>query len=398
MYLVTHNKYECCGCSACLHICSVNAISMRADSEGFLYPQKDVSLCNNCGLCEKICPIEHPIYSNDKPAVFAAYAKDERERMRSSSGAIFYIIAKSIIARGGIVYGAILDSNLQALHIGVDTLDALDSLRGSKYVQTNLNNVFIEVKQNLIAGRLVYFTGTPCQIAGLKAFLRRSYSNLVTSDLICHGVPSQKLFDMHLKYLCDIYGGDKVVDYKFRDNKGWGGCEITTIIKKKVAKLKISPTYDLSPYLYSFMYGYTSRYSCYKCPFATLPRQGDITLADFWGVKEFFPNLDTSKGCSLVLLNNKKGCEIWNDVQSDIFSLESNIESASKHNWNMLHYSKQPYLRARVYESIQLNGYKQVAKTLFRSPNYWKIKVKYFCRGILGDRLVSLLKYILYKR
>lgn len=222
MYLVTHNKYECCGCSACLHICSVNAISMRADSEGFLYPQKDVSLCNNCGLCEKICPIEHPIYSNDKPAVFAAYAKDERERMRSSSGAIFYIIAKSIIARGGIVYGAILDSNLQALHIGVDTLDALDSLRGSKYVQTNLNNVFIEVKQNLIAGRLVYFTGTPCQIAGLKAFLRRSYSNLVTSDLICHGVPSQKLFDMHLKYLCDIYGGDKVVDYKFRDNKGWG--------------------------------------------------------------------------------------------------------------------------------------------------------------------------------
>lgn len=397
MYLVSKDKSECCGCSACQQVCHKKAIKMCADSEGFLYPEKDVSLCDNCGMCEKVCCFVKPIYNTkEKPSVYAAYIKNEDERKKSSSGALFYVIAKAVIERGGIVYGAVLDENMQAKHIGVDTLEALESLRGSKYVQTNQDNVYIEVRNNLKNGRLVYFTGTPCQIAGLKSFLRKSYPNLITSDLICHGVPSQKLFDLHIKYLSNKYGGN-IVDYKFRDNSGWCGCEIVTYYKNNVLKKKILPTYELSPYLYSFMYGLANRYSCYKCPFATIPRQGDITLADFWGVKKFFPNLDVSKGCSLVIVNNMIGCDIWRIVRPEIYYFESDIASASENNLNLQYHSMQPSLRVGIYECINLYGYKKIAETIFRSPVFYRIYTVTLVKNILGNKNILRIKRLFHR-
>lgn len=219
MFLVTNNINECSGCAACYSICNHEAISMQTDENGFLIPVRDNNLCTKCGLCEKVCPIEHPDYSYSlNPNAFAAY--DPKERRYSSSGGIFYTVAKYVIAQGGVVFGAAFDNDMQLRHIAVETIEGLKLLRGSKYVQSNIGEVFKDVAKQLKLNRLIYFTGTPCQIAGLKSFLRRPYDNLITSDLVCHGVPSQKLFDMHLKYLENLTGS-KVDAYSFRDCRYW---------------------------------------------------------------------------------------------------------------------------------------------------------------------------------
>ena len=200
MYLKTLDKYECCGCTACEQVCAKGAISMVQDIEGFTYPVIGKDLCIDCGLCEKVCAFAQPQYANSKiPAVYATHLKKIEERKKSSSGGIFYAIATWVIAQGGVVYGAAFDKDMQLSHIGVGNLEDLEKLRGSKYLQSAMGNTYKEVRQLLKQGRWIYFTGTGCQVAGLKAFLRKEYTTLVTSDLVCHGVPSQNLFDMHIE-------------------------------------------------------------------------------------------------------------------------------------------------------------------------------------------------------
>lgn len=196
MYFINKNDYDCSGCTACMNICSHDAITMEKNEEGFLYPVRHNDICVNCGLCENICPFEHPVYKNDSPLVYAAY--DKKERTGSSSGGIFYTIARYVINQGGIVYGAAYDDELKVMHRSARTIQELEALRGSKYVQSDLNDCFKQIKDELKKGTLVYFTGVGCQVAGLYAYLRKDYSNLLTSDVVCHGVSSQHLFNMHL--------------------------------------------------------------------------------------------------------------------------------------------------------------------------------------------------------
>ena len=206
MFFTTKDKTECCGCTACEHSCPVHAISFQLDDEGFSYPQIDYNICIHCGLCGKVCPFNHPRYENNSnPDAYASMVKNKTERIKSSSGGVFYKIASYIIAQKGIVYGAIMDDNFIVKHIGVSTIADLSCLRGSKYVQSELNDVFKQIKGQLDAGRLVYFVGTGCQVAGLNSFLRKKYPNLLTSDIVCHGVPNQKMFNMHLHYLEERY-------------------------------------------------------------------------------------------------------------------------------------------------------------------------------------------------
>lgn len=389
MYFNTKEKSECCGCTACLHACPVSAIHFVEDKEGFKYPEVDESTCINCGLCERICPFDHPVYKNDvRPAVYASMLSDKRERIKSSSGGLFYAVAKLIIERGGVVYGATIDSHLKVEHIGVENLSEIEVLRGSKYVQSDLKDTFVEIRNHLKLDRWVYFVGTGCQVAGLKSFLRKDYPTLITSDLVCHGVPSQKLFDTHIQYLEQKYNG-KVSDYKFRDNAIWGGCEMfhLTNPKGRIKDIRNS-SYELSPYLYSFMYAYTYRYSCYNCKFAQIPRQGDITLADYWGCKQFFPKMDTSKGVSLTLLNTDKGLKIWELIKGDLECHLSTVEDGAKENRNLTHVTEMPEIRKTVYERIEKDGYSALATTAFRSPRY-----NYFrFRQVLED--IGFLKVI----
>lgn len=375
MYLITGNKSECCGCSACQQICGHNAIEMKADSEGFIFPVKNLSACVNCGLCEKVCSFASPVYKNKTLGVYAAMTKSTSERCKSSSGALFYILAKKVIEQGGIVYGAIIDKDMQVRHAEASKIDELQNLRGSKYVQSTLNDTFKTIRRKLHDGKLVYFTGTGCQVSGLKSFLMKDYDNLITSDLVCHGVPNQKLFNKHISYLEHKHKG-KVIGYQFRDNKNWGGCETVTIAKTSGNTHTFRlPTYNLSPFLYSFMYGMTSRMSCYECPFAKVPRQGDITLADYWGVKKYFPYLDTSHGVSLVLANTPKGNLLLESLKEDLIIEESNLIDAERENSNLSAHTKMPEIRKTIFKQIQDEGYVKIAKTVFRPKNYYKILI-----------------------
>ncbi len=380
MYINSKVKNECCGCGACQAICPKSAIRMKSiDNEGFVYPVVDANLCIHCRLCERVCPINKPEFENSqKPLVFACYLSDKEERMKSSSGGLFLALARKIILQGGIVYGAAFDANLQLKHIGVETLSELERLRGSKYLQSNTSDIYKEILIHLKGKRMVYFVGTPCQVAALNKFIGKSSSKkyLLTSDLVCHGVPSQELFDMHVTYMESKYG-DKMTNYQFRNNKQWGVCEICDFANHHTI---INPTYELSPYLYSFMYGYTYRMSCYDCPFAHIPRQGDITLADYWGVDRYFRELDTKHGVSLILLNSQKGVEIWDAVKHCCEYKESNIFDAAQFNPNLIKSSTMHVMRQDIYSKINKEGYRHFAENEFRPPHYYMKKIYWSLR------------------
>lgn len=381
MYFLNKRSYDCSGCTACLNICKHDAITMEKDGEGFLYPIRNKDKCIECGLCEKICPFEYPIYKNEHPIVYAAY--DKKERGGSASGGIFYTIANFIIRQGGIVYGAAYDDNLQVKHVCAKTVKELECLRGSKYVQSDLNNCFKEIKVELEKGTLVFFTGVGCQVAGLYAFLKKDYPNLLTSDIVCHGVPNQALFDLHLKYISDKYHS-KVKAYSFRDKRYW------LIREKAVLNNNHSVIeYDgnRSPYLYAFGLGYSYRYSCYNCKFAKIPRQGDLSLADFWGVGTLFPTMYTQKGVSLVLLNNDKGKKIWDAIKAKLIYEESTLEDCVKYNRNVVKPTEEPDFRKDFYKILANIGYEKMAKTVLVCP-------KYMCNNKIGRIMLLRTLYI----
>lgn len=369
---------------------------MSQDDEGFLYPVIAKEQCINCGLCEKVCPVDNPLYKNDTCAVYAAYIKDEHQRMQSTSGGVFYAVAKWIIEQNGIVYGAAFDTNFKLRHIGVDSLSDLQQLRGSKYLQSNLGNVFSEIREHLKKGRWVYFVGVGCQVAGLYSFLRKEYNTLVTSDLVCHGVPSQLMFDWHLDYLRQKEKGE-ITSYSFRDCEGWGVCETYSYVSQTRGKQgkKRLPSYFLSPYLYAFMWAFDYRYSCYDCKFARVPRQGDITLADYWGVRKFFPELDASKGVSLILVNSEKGSEMWEKIRHSVEIRTSCVADAALENGNLIHTTKMPAIRKSCYALIRQRGYKSVAEKEFRLPNYRVMKFKIYVVHSAFGKLLRKIKTLI---
>jgi coenzyme F420-reducing hydrogenase beta subunit len=382
-YLKSNRKEDCCGCRACENACFHGALEMKTDEEGFFYPTKN-NTCINCGLCEIVCPYnsknlaednnEQSLLSKRYPITFAAYSNEDR--IGSSSGGIFYTLAKDIICKGGIVYGAAFDDKFQLKHIAASTLEELAPMRGSKYIQSNIGLIYRDIKEKLISQKSVLFTGTPCQVAGLKSFLGKKYDLLLTTDLICHGTPSQWMFDQHKNYIQKKNGG-KLSSYHFRNDYAWEGCEIYDFVKPDGSESHIKiPTYELSPYLYSFMHAFDCRLSCYECPFAKIPRQGDITLGDYWGIEKIFPDIDSSSGVSAVLVNTPKGMEAWNDIKDKLIYLQSTYNMVDKFNKNLLHNTLKPSLRTTAYKIVLERGYADVANKEFRSPIHNIIRIK----------------------
>lgn len=366
-YFITKNASDCCGCSACASVCPKLCIELKVNEEGFYYPIKDTSICIGCGLCEKVCPItdNYSYQTSEKPDVFSAY--DYENRVGSSSGGIFYTLAKYVIEeKNGWVFGAAFDDSLKLHHTGTTSLTDLNKLRGSKYLQSEMGDNFRKIKKILKEENFVLFVGTPCQVAGLRSYLRKTYDNLLVVDLVCHGTPSQYIFDEHLKYLENKYKS-RPISYSFRNNERWGGCEIVQFENGKKIK---NPSYYISPYLYSFMYSYTYRESCYNCKFSKIPRQGDITLADFWGVSSYYPEIDTTKGISLVLVNTAFGEAAWESIKDNLYTRAATLEQAIKENGNLINVSKRPKIRDQVYKLIQEKGYDTVAKQHFRMKHY----------------------------
>ncbi len=311
------SREACSGCTACQAICPRDAIAMVADEEGFLRPRVDVAKCIGCHRCEHVCSVLHPGQPDVSPTCYAAYTRDEKLRLQSSSGGIFTELAKPIIAAGGVVFGCVWERpELVAIHVRAETLEELAAMRGSKYVQSDLRDTFREAKTALLAGRQVLFSGTPCQIAGLNAFLGKPYDNLLKIEIICHGVPSPVLFR---NYKDDVVAWGRrrennrtAVAFSFRDkSRGWRSRGASVLFDD--GRLHREPQ-SRNGYLKAFLAHWTLRRSCYRCVATDGRSQADITLGDFWGIERVCLGADDNRGISLVIVHTKRGHEAYEGI------------------------------------------------------------------------------------
>lgn len=317
----------CTGCGACYNICPKKAISMQPNDEGFLYPVINDDECVDCGLCLQSCAAYNPHYENSKePECYAVWADDET-RMKSSSGGAFTLLANYVLDKGGYVCGAAWDKDFNVEHIIVHNKKDLDKLRYSKYVQSNTKKTFAELKKYLDAGEYVLFTGTPCQVAGFYRFLGKEYEKLLTADVVCHGVPAQKIWQ---DFLSELPYKDEIKSVNFRPKEdGWGVFRLTFYLNDGT-EVKLERN---NAYFAGFEKALFYRKSCGTCPFNHIPRQGDVTLADFWGIEFYDKPLRDSKGTSCVMINSKKGEAIFKKIsQNAQLVKKKNIEESTKYN------------------------------------------------------------------
>ena len=373
------DKRKCSGCTACVNICPKSAIKMIEDENGFKYPKKDKQKCNNCGLCKRICPVINTKKNNSINKCYIALNKNDKIREKSSSGGIFDLIARSIIKDQGIVIGAAFENKETLVHIAVDNIDDLDKLRGSKYVQSDLKEIFKYIKEN-IKTKKILFVGLPCQVAGLKAYLKKEYDNLICIDLFCHGVPSSKLFRKHIKELENKYN-DEIINYNFRDKStGWDTYSTTVTLKNK----KITQLRQKDNYMNLFLCDIALRDSCYNCNFKLGNKYSDITLGDFWGIKESYPNMYDKKGVSAVILNNQKGIEIFHKIKKQINYKECKIEEILYGN---------PSLKKSAHRNLET---KQFFIDL-NNKDIFALKQKYVKKPSFIKKVITKTKSIIFK-
>lgn len=360
---LVENKSTCTGCGACSIICPSSAIKMKEDEKGFLYPEIINKYCTNCGICKRNCP--NLVENNKKNETIEIYAmknKAENIRKSSSSGGVFYEYAKSILEDAGSVYGATYNNFNEIEHIRIDSVESLYKIQGSKYVQSTIINTYEQIKQDLQKDKKVLFSGTPCQIAGIKTFLMRkkiNQENLYTCDIICHGVPSPKVFKDYLKKLEEKYNSKiKKVDFRHKENNHTQNIKIDF----ENGKTYIS-NYDKKDEFYQlFLKDIILRESCYNCKYTNFDRVGDITLGDFWGVEKTITNFDDKKGVSLVLINSPKGKEIFEKIKGKFEVQKSNKENCIQK--NLKQPCEKPDQYDQIWKSYLEEGYSKLVKSL----------------------------------
>lgn len=307
------DKHNCCGCSSCAERCPKQCITMYEDEEGFKYPYVNLNTCINCGICENVCPVLNQAEVRKPIACYAAKNPDEKVRMNSSSGGIFFPIASKIIKEGGVVFGARYNNQWEVEHASADTIESIKRFHGSKYVQSRIGATYQQAEQILKEGRKVLFSGTPCQIAGLKRFLRNEYDNLITVDVVCHGVPSPKVWRDYVSLL-PMKG---VYDIRMKDkSSGWRQYSFSLIGED--GKTILSELSSENKYLMAFSRNLTLRPSCFNCPAKAGKSGSDITLGDYWGIEKLLPKMDDNKGTSFVCANTCKGAELLKSLALQI--------------------------------------------------------------------------------
>lgn len=377
------DKKYCCACGACLNICPKQAISMQKDEYGFLYPQIDESKCIKCGLCLKTCAFQNSELKNIPIKTYAAQS-DNTDLKESASGGIFASIAINVLREGGVVYGAAMEienDKLTVRHIAVENDADLIKLQGSKYVQSSTEKIYQDIKKKLNDNRLVLFSGTPCQVDGLNSYLGKTYDNLITIDIICHGVPNNQMFQDYIVLLEEKYK-DKIIDFKFRDKtKGWGLTAKGYTAKGYTA---IIPA-NVSSYYYMFLKSYIYRDSCYRCKYACKNRCGDITIGDYWGIEKAHPEvlkvneygLDYKNGISCLIVNTEQGAKVLEKYKSGLRLLDSAFEKASNENGQLNHPSNlNTEKRLNLLSEYKKQGYIRIEKG-FKNIKKYKFIKKY---------------------
>ena len=373
-------KNYCCGCESCVQSCPKQCISLNEDEEGFLYPKVDTELCINCGLCEKVCPVINQGKEREPLESYAAKNPDETVRITSSSGGVFTALAANVISNNGVVFGASFNDQWEVTHTYAESIEDCNKFRGSKYVQSRIGNSYKDVETFLKANRFVLFSGTPCQIAGLKLYLKKDYDNLLTVDFVCHGVPSPGMFRWYLlekiQKVAQMGDGKNSVSFRpihsipkrnvldsvenveiegisFRDKtKGWKKYSFALDLAKATADgekntVLLSYTLDKNPFLKGFLRDLYLRPSCYHCPTKNLKSGSDITIADYWGINKVMPELDDDKGINAVIINTEKGRLFFKDIEVE--KVLSSFEDIQKYNAAICRSSSLPSNRSKVF-------------------------------------------------
>lgn len=334
-------KQDCCGCTACMSVCPQHCITMQEDREGFLYPVTDSDACINCKACNNVCPViklngqKRESYTSSTKA-YASAVTDEIVLLNSSSGGLFSAIATSIINDGGVVYGAAW-VNSEIHHIAVESVEELAKLRGSKYVQSSLDGSFVEIRDYLSSGRRVLFSGTPCQIVGLRAFLRKDYDNLFNVEVACHGAPSPKVLRKYIQVLREQYGDDVQLNFRSKPD-GWKQYKVTAFTENKHYFYEGQKE---NLFMKGFLHELYSRPICQECPFKAGASGADITLADFWGIENVLPEFPSYNGASLVLTHTMKAERVFHGLHG-VITKEVELEKAIRQNGALLH-SEEPH-------------------------------------------------------
>lgn len=320
------NKAKCCGCGACAQVCPKACITMKPDAEGFLYPTPYPQICVQCGICEQVCPVLNAEDMGENVMqTIVGYHRQMETRLASSSGGIFSLIAESVLQQGGKVYGVSFDENFQAHHIGIDNISSLQSLQGSKYMQSRIEQTYQQVRSDLQTGRLVLFSGVACQIAGLKHYLKQDYSNLITIDVLCHGVPSPLVWKNYLEWQSSKYQDDVKTVFFRKKNQGWKHYEVELHFSH--GEVYHQPFYH-DPFMRLFLSNICLRPSCYQCCFKTLERQSDITLGDCWGIQDYLPQMDDDQGTSVILIHTECGHKIISQLFDQMYYQQAETDRA----------------------------------------------------------------------
>ncbi len=379
---------SCMGCSSCAQACPRDAIEMNFNSEGFYNPFVNPDKCIRCLRCEKSCPILNPIQNNRiAPKAYVAWHKDSNVRYDSSSGGVFSSFAEVVLRQGGVIWGAGFDDKMVLAYQCVELGRSLSHIRRSKYIQAYVGDTFMQIQNQLVAGRKVLFCGTPCHVAGLYAYLRgNNLDNLLTVDFICHGVPSIQLFKNYIHWL-EIKYKDRIIDFNFRE-KRFGinynvGTSATFLHKKKKFLYLEDNSYTLG-----YCRGMSIHKTCSQCHFRSVYRPSDITMGDFHGLKKMYPSIEQYKGLSCLIVNSRKGEDILKFLNLDL--IEIPLESIIKTNPS---YTKNLDPKSIDLECIIEIPYEKVQSRYFR-PNFGD-RIKVLTMRVLGGRLTYMLRSLM---